>query len=109
MKKKKGKPGRKPTGKTPVITLRLSPTVTAMLDHWAAKNKISRSDAIRRLIVSGLVRSKRSNASELAGRQIDRLTDSSVSSEQKAHRKARLLKGPEEFREIRGKAKKAKQ
>jgi hypothetical protein len=40
-------------------------------------------------------------AAELAGKEIDRMTDQSASVEERAIRKRRLLKGPKEFREIR--------
>jgi len=43
-----------------------------------------------------------SKASELAGHQIDRMGDESATEEQRAARKRRLIKGPKEFREIRG-------
>ncbi len=52
--KKKRKPGPKPTGKTPVITLRLSAPLTARLDLWAARKGYSRSEAIRVMIEMGL-------------------------------------------------------
>jgi hypothetical protein len=42
-----------------------------------------------------------SKASEMAGRQIDRLLAQSAASEERARRKRRLLKGPREFREFR--------
>jgi hypothetical protein len=40
-------------------------------------------------------------AEEFAGQEIDRLSDRSATSEQRASRKRRLLKGPKEFRAIR--------
>ena len=40
-------------------------------------------------------------AEEMAGQEIDRLSDRSATSEQRASRKRRLLKGPMEFRDIR--------
>jgi hypothetical protein len=44
-------------------------------------------------------------AADLAGAQIDRLADRSATDEQRANRKRRLLKGPKEFRDIRGRPK----
>jgi hypothetical protein len=38
----------------------------------------------------------------MAGKEIDRQADQSASVEERANRKQRLLKGPEEFRDIRG-------
>jgi transcriptional regulator with XRE-family HTH domain len=40
-------------------------------------------------------------ASEMAGEQIDKLGDSSATSEERQTRKRRLLKGPPEFRDLR--------
>ena len=68
-------------------------------------------EAIRRLVEIGLAgitgpRAKFSEknaaeVNELAARTIDRLVDPAASAEEKASRKRRLLKGPEEFRELR--------
>jgi hypothetical protein len=48
--------GRKPTGRDPVRTFRLSNEFMAMLDAWAAKQDDTpgRSEAIRRLVELGL-------------------------------------------------------
>jgi hypothetical protein len=43
-----------------------------------------------------------SKATEMAAEQIDKLADSSASDEEQQQRKRRLLKGPQEFRDIRG-------
>jgi hypothetical protein len=44
---------------------------------------------------------KKAKAAEMAGAQIDQLTDRSATDEQRASRKRRLLKGPKEFRDMR--------
>ena len=51
----------------------------------------------------GVVR-KRSQrkAAKMAGREIDRLGDQAATSEERAKRKRRLIKGPLEFRDLRG-------
>jgi hypothetical protein len=81
------------------------------VEAWGARNDATRSEAIRRLVEIGLGGSqpigKRSpksvsKASELAGEQIDKLADSSATNDERRSRKQRLLKGPGEFREIRG-------
>jgi hypothetical protein len=83
------------------------------IDSWASKqeDKPPRSEAIRRLVEIGLAGSQpmgqrspkaASKASELAGRQIDKLADSLATDEERHSRKRRLLKGPAEFRDIRG-------
>ena len=41
-------------------------------------------------------------ALDLAGQQIDQLSDQSATAEERQARKRRLLKGPREFRDIRG-------
>jgi hypothetical protein len=85
----------------------------ATIDVWASKqeDKPPRSEAIRRLVEIGLAaapapgrRSPKaaSKASELAGQQIDKLIDPSAPVEERHSRKRRLLKGPVEFRDIRG-------
>jgi hypothetical protein len=44
---------------------------------------------------------KAAKASEMAGREIDLLGDSSATDEERQLRKQRLIKGPQEFRDIR--------
>ena len=93
-------------------TIRLSDQFIAKVDAWAAQQseEIGRSEAICRLVEIGLgsakVARRRRNAALLAARdlaavQIDRLTDPAAPAEEQASRKRRLLKGPEEFREVR--------
>ena len=45
--------------------------------------------------------SSKRKAAKMAGREIDRLGDQTVSSKERAERKRRLIKGPREFRDIR--------
>ena len=108
-KKKRGRPA---TGKDPITALRLPPTLLAAVEAWAKKqvDDPNRSEAIRRLVEIGLggpkiargqKRSDFPTARDLAAAQIDRLTDPAAPADEQAHRKRRLLKGPEEFREVR--------
>ncbi len=53
--KKRGR-GRPPTGRDPMIGLRLPNDETARLDQWAKANGYTRSEAIRVLIERGLPR-----------------------------------------------------
>jgi hypothetical protein len=46
--------GRKPTGRDPVRTMRLSDELIAAVDAWGAANDATRSEAIRRLVEIGL-------------------------------------------------------
>jgi hypothetical protein len=41
-------------------------------------------------------------AAEMAGREIDRLGDQAATREERAERKRHLIKGPREFRDVRG-------
>ena len=109
-RKKRGRPA---TGRDPVTAIRLSTGMRKKVDAWAAgqSDKPGRSEAIRRLVGLGLeylppapprARKKTSaKASEMAGSMIDWLSDKSAPPDERARRKRRLVKGPEEFRDIR--------
>jgi Arc/MetJ-type ribon-helix-helix transcriptional regulator len=109
--------GRKPTGVDPARTIRLSDEFIATVDTWAAQQDDSpnRSEAIRRLVELGLaVRTRlapserqRAALADLASKAIDSLKVEAPDDE-KASRKRRLIKGPEEFREDRVDLPKAK-
>lgn len=111
--------GRPPTGIKPLIALRASAELQRAIEEWAAgqTDSPSLSEAIRRLVELGLAsarpakpRSKKaaSKASELAARAIDHLVDQSAPAEEREKRKRRLMKGPEEFRDLRADLPKAK-
>jgi hypothetical protein len=53
LRKKRGRP---PTGQDPVLTVRLPAALRSAIENWAKqqKDKLSRSEAIRRLIECGL-------------------------------------------------------
>jgi hypothetical protein len=112
-KKRRGRPA---TGKDPQVVLRMPATLIAAVDSWAAANGAIRSEAIRRLVEIGLtVKTKgrlkgeepkqrqepKQRARDMAGNTIDRMTDTTASPDDQASRKRRLLKGPEEFRNVR--------
>jgi hypothetical protein len=109
--------GPAPTGKGTLIGVRLQPDQLAAIDAWIAKQDEppTRPEAIRHMVAAILqildkdpgeksARSKKSTskASDMAAQQIDKLMDSSAPSEERQQRKRRLLKGPREFRDIRG-------
>jgi len=105
--KKRGRPA---TGRDPVSAVRLSPELTAAVDKWGEDHDATRSEAIRRLVEIGLAAktkptkaapARAARAKELAAGVIDRLTPAAASIEERASRKQRLIKGPEEFREVR--------
>jgi hypothetical protein len=95
-----------PSERDPPATTRMPATLMAEVEAWATAN-VNRSDAIRRLVELGLtarVRPTQVNATrakELAANVIDNLGDGAASVDDRASRKSRLLKGPEEFREAR--------
>jgi hypothetical protein len=108
-KKSRGRPpGSRYAGNIPC---RLPPTVLALLDEFAARQKVSRSEAIRRLLETALtttraatsVRKKTTaaDASEMVGATSDRLGDKSAPADGQANRKRTLIKGRSELREMR--------
>jgi hypothetical protein len=92
------------------VAARMPSTLIAEVEAWAVANNTSRSDAFRQLVELGLARSKSAGpisaksaerARQLAGKTIDGLVDAAAPAEETTNRKRRLLKGPEEFREVR--------
>ena len=91
------------------LTVRLSPPQLSVIDAWirAEDERMSRSEAIRRLVGLGLLvkstdgglmrDNQRSRASELAGGAIDTLTDQDATSNDQASRKRQLIKGRKNF------------
>ena len=83
----------------------------AAIVKWSKNepDKPNLSEAIRRLVDLGLARSRArlrspestGRAKQLAATTLDSLVDPAASTEQVAYRKERLLRGPEEFREMR--------
>jgi hypothetical protein len=57
---------------------------------------------------AGMRTDRATKARAMAGRQIDRLSDPSATEEERQRRKRRLLKGPKEFRDLRGNRPKSK-
>jgi hypothetical protein len=101
--------------------LRLHNPQLSAVDRWIAERgaALSRPEAIRVLIDIALNggsvarqsiseptnesarKASRSKSSEMAGREIDRMGDQSATSDERASRKRRLIKGPKEFRSSR--------
>jgi len=89
----------------------VSPDKRKAVEAWAktALHKPSLSEAVRRLVELGLASAHRSaarikkamEASEMAGQEIDRLSDPLATYEERQRRKQKLIKGPKEFRDIR--------
>jgi len=109
---KKKRRGPAPTGKGVQIGERWHPNELAAIDDWIAGSNdpgLTRAHAVRRLVALGLNiqpsraprRGLRDRAATLAGAQMDRMADVSASTDDQAHRKRRLLKGPSVFRDVR--------
>lgn len=95
-----------------MVGVRMTEQLQDGIRQWAAKQSDTPklAAAIRRLVEIGLASSAKpaarsektaAKAKELAAAQIDRLGDKSAPAEEQASRKTRLLKGPEEFRDVR--------
>jgi hypothetical protein len=109
-KKRRGRP--KSTGLGTGILVRMHDQIGAV-DAWIAgqpEPRLTRPEAIRRLVELGLTvksRPKQTStaharkANAMAGEQLDHLADQSASTGERASRKSDLLKGPEEFRDVR--------
>ena len=103
--------GRPRTGIRPLLGCRADATTRAAIVKWSKNepDKPNLSEAIRRLVDLGLARSKArlpspesaGRAKQLAATTLDSLVDPAAPTEQVAYRKERLLKGPEEFRQMR--------
>ena len=110
VKKRRGPP--RTTGPGTLVGLRCHKPFLNAVDGWRERqeDKPTRPAAIVRLAersLAALTPVKRTSAktaakaADLAGNEIDRMTDQSASVEDQASRKRRLLKGPEEFRDFR--------
>lgn len=104
--------GRSAAGQGVQVRTRWPEDTIASIDAWIAKQEASlgRSEAIRRLVALGLgirSRSKQESAvcadraNELASSTIDGLTAGTPDDAEKANRKGRLIKGPDEFQKVR--------
>jgi hypothetical protein len=94
-----------------LVSARLPLSTINQIADWALHSAATRSEAICRLVELGLAGSRpmrrrspkaATKARDLAGQQIDKLSDPSATAEEQQKRKRRLLKGPGEFRHIRG-------
>jgi len=93
--------------------LRLHQPLLTNLDEWieAQKDRPSRPEAIRRILEHKLARSSRpktpskqkaQKALDMADRTVEGIADKSIPPEEQRRRKRALIKGPKEFRDIRG-------
>ena len=102
-----------------MMGFRAAPVLHASIVRWAENqpDTPTLSEATRRLVKLGLTvktKGRRSSegeelrAREMAGKAIDHLADTKAHPDDQASRKRRLLKGPEEFRDVRVDRPKAK-
>jgi hypothetical protein len=100
----------KPSATT--IQVRCPAELLMKLDGWrrAQPDAPTRAIAVRRLAEQALAGTgsrqrssgSRQKAAEMAGNEIDRLSNQTVSDKERMRRKRRLIGGPREFRGIRG-------
>jgi hypothetical protein len=117
-KKKRGPASQ--GGRKPAQLVRMDDLLTSAIDQWRGKqdDEPSRPEAIRRLVELGLTvkaparpvskLGRRLRAAELAAKAIDKIGDPAAHPEERAQRRHRLTKGPEEFWEVRVDRPKAK-
>ena len=103
--------------KTAQVNLQIEPALKAAAEKAAAADNRSLAELIEKLLAdhckkralageasSSRARAKGSpKAAEMAGRTIDDIGDKTLPSEEQQRRKRRLIRGPKEFREMRGK------
>jgi hypothetical protein len=77
------------------------------LNHGEPGVRLRKRPVAKMVAGAGLARTSK-KSSEMAGEAIDRLGDKSAPVEEQARRKRRLIKGPPEFREMRGQKPKAR-
>ena len=117
-KRSRGRP--ESTGPGTQISVRVHKPFLTLLDQWRKRqgDQPTRPIAMRRLAEAALAnnrpeRTVRSRpdpkAKEMAARVIDALAVQTVPAENRDKRKRRLLKGPEEFRDIRDDQAKSRQ
>jgi hypothetical protein len=109
LKRKTGRPPEISAGA--FVGMRLPGALLKNIDEWAKRNGVSgRSNAMRRLLELGLAgvpsarrlsKGAKRRAAEMAGQEIDRLGNQSITDEERTRRKRSLIKGPREFRDVR--------
>jgi hypothetical protein len=93
-----------PERSEPVVTA--APTQPASL--WPMPTEVEQAIGTTRQPITQRGPTATAKASDMAGKQIDKLGDASATNEERQSRKRRLLKGPKEFRDIRALAEQPK-
>lgn len=103
---------RPSTVQDPMMGFRAPPLLRASIVKWA-ENQADRPtlpEAVRRLVELGLTakterrsgnEGQKQRARTMAGETIDEMADATANQHTRASRKRRLLKGPEEFQDVR--------
>ena|SRR5215218_3069584 len=108
-KPKRGRPVT--TGGLPLLATRVPAEIIAAIDGIARSKEMTRSDVVRELFEQALAhtphrarpKAESVKANALARRELERATkDDGAHPEEQERRKRRLLKGPKEFRDMRG-------
>lgn len=102
-------PVRRRTRRDPVSAVKMPEGLTAAVDAWAETHRLSRSDAICKLVELGLriappvltsthpIASGASRIEELAAHEIAALLDPALPPDERERRIRRLTEGPPEF------------
>lgn len=102
-------PVRRRTGINPISAVKMPERLTAAVDQWAEAHRLTRSDAIRKLIELGLkaappapppahpTASDATKIEEIAVHEIESLLDPALPADERERRIRRLTEGPPEF------------
>lgn len=108
-KKDSPSPVRRHTGVDPVSAVKMPEGLTAAVDQWAEAHRLTRSDAICKLIELGLkiappaptpvhpLASEATKIEEIAVHEIESLLDPALPADERERRIRRLTEGPPEF------------
>lgn len=108
-KKDSPSPVRRRTGVDPVSAVKMPEGLTAAVDQWAEAHRLTRSDAICKLIELGLkiappaptpvhpLASEATKIEEIAVHEIESLLDPALPADERERRIRRLTEGPPEF------------
>ncbi len=108
-RKDSGSPVRRRTGIDPVSAVKMPERLTAAVDAWAEAHRLTRSEAICKLIELGLksappahtpiheTTSGATKIEEIAVHEIEALLDPALPADERERRIRRLTEGPPEF------------
>jgi hypothetical protein len=106
-------PVRRRTGVDPISAVKMPERLTEAVDAWAEAHRLTRSDAICKLIELGLkislpvsapahpIASEATRIEEIAVHEIELLLDPALPADERKRRVRRLTEGPPEFSDER--------